>query len=121
MLKNLKIATRASILITLVLIIGFFGLWRTVDKKSSYLMEQAITHQMTDAVESRSYIINNYVDSAEDFLIAFAQSDEVRNILTNPDSKEYLQRAQEYTVDFAKVKGVFEGLYIVCFHVLPSL
>ena len=112
MLKNLKIATRTGILITLVLIIGFWGLWKSIDHQTSSLTEQSITNQMTDAVESRASIINNYVDMAEEYLIAFAQSDEVRNILKHPDSEEYLKRAQQYTVDFANVKGIFEGLYI---------
>ena len=77
MLKNLKIATRTGILITLVLIIGFWGLWKSIDHQTSSLTEQSITNQMTDAVESRASIINNYVDMAEEYLIAFAQSDEV--------------------------------------------
>lgn len=112
MFKKMKIATRISILITVVLLVGFFALWRVVDYKSSTLVTRQITGQMKDAVESRAYIIDNYVRSAEEYMIAFAQSDEVRNVLLHPDSKEYLARAQQYTVDFANVKGVFEGLYI---------
>ena len=112
MLKNIKIATRASILITGILLIGFFGLWKVVDQKSSALVEEQIINQMTDAVETRAYIIDNYVQSAEEYMIAFAQSDEVRNVLLHPDTKSFQERAQQYTVDFAKVKGVFEGLYI---------
>ena len=112
MLKNIKIATRASILITGILLIGFFGLWKVVDQKSSALVEEQIIDQMTDAVETRAYIIDNYVQSAEEYMIAFAQSDEVRNVLLHPDTKSFQERAQQYTVDFAKVKGVFEGLYI---------
>lgn len=81
MLRNMKIATKISIIVTLVLLIGFFGLWKTIDEKTSHLVNQTITNQMTDAVESRAAIINNYVQSAEEYLMAFAQSDEVRNIL----------------------------------------
>ena len=105
MLKNIKIATRASILITGILLIGFFGLWKVVDQKSSVLVEEQIINQMTDAVETRAYIIGNYVQSAEEYMIAFAQSDEVRNALLHPDTKSFQERAQQYTVDFAKVKG----------------
>ena len=46
MLKNIKIATRASILITGILLIGFFGLWKVVDQKSSALVEEQIINQM---------------------------------------------------------------------------
>lgn len=112
MFKNLKIAVKTSIIITVVLVVGFFTLWKLVDKKSAGLVNELITDQMTDAVESRATLINNYVKTAEEFMIAFAQSDEVRNVLLSDGKDEYVRRAQEYTVDFANVKGVFEGLYI---------
>ena len=112
MLKNVKIATRVSIIVTLVLVIGFGFLWKTIDYKSSDLVGNLITNQMKDAVDTRAYIINSYVESAEEYLAAFAMSDEVKDLLLDQESSEKTQRAQQYTVDFANVKGVFEGLYI---------
>ena len=112
MLKKLKISVKTSILVTIVLIIGFFTLWDMVDKKSTNLVQQGITNQMTDAVESRATIINNYVSSAEEYMVAFSLSDEVKNVLRTKGEPEALRKAQEYTVEYAKIKGVFEGLYI---------
>ncbi|MBQ1994172.1 MAG: methyl-accepting chemotaxis protein [Lachnospiraceae bacterium] len=112
MLKNLKISVKTSILVTIVLIVGFFALWNMVDKKSTNLVQQGITNQMTDAVESRATIINNYVSSAEEYMVAFSLSDEVKNVLRTKGEPEALRKAQKYTVEYAKVKGVFEGLYI---------
>ena len=57
-------------------------------------------------------IINDYVSSAEEYMAAFALSGEVRELLLNPDDPALLKRAQQYTEDFAAVKGIFEGLYI---------
>ena len=111
-MKNMKIATRVSLLVLLVMIIGFLGLWMAVDNKSSDMVGELIEGQMKDAVSSRAYIIDSYVKSAEEYMVAFAKSDEVRNLLLDPQSVEYTKRAQEYTVEFAAVKGVFEGLYI---------
>ena len=45
-------------------------------------------------------------------MTAFALSDEVRELLANPEDPELLLRGQKYTEDFAAVKGIFEGLYI---------
>ena len=45
-------------------------------------------------------------------MTAFALSSEVRDLLLNPTDPALLERAQQYTEDFAAVKGVFEGLYI---------
>ena len=67
---------------------------------------------MTDVVESRAAIINEYVLSAGEYMSAFALSSEVQDLLLNPDDPALLEQAQKYTEDFAAVKGVFEGLYI---------
>ena len=67
---------------------------------------------MTEAVESRAAIINEYVLSAERYVTAFALGSEVRALLLNPDDPELRKQAQGYTEDFAAVKGIFEGLYI---------
>lgn len=112
MFKNVKIATRISIIVTIILLTGFFSLWKLIDRNMTRVVDSEIKNQMTDAVSSRTYIINNYVQSAEEYMVAFAKSDEVRNALKYPDNKEVIARAQQYTVDFAAVKGVFEGLYI---------
>ena len=43
---------------------------------------------------------------------AFALGDEVRQLLRAPEDPRALTRAQNYTQDFAAIKGIFEGLYI---------
>lgn len=76
------------------------------------MVKRDITNQMTDAVESRAAIINEYVLSAEEYMTAFALSREARDLLLNPGDPQLLEQAQKYTENFATVKGVFEGLYI---------
>ena len=112
MLKNIKIATRTSILVTIVLVIGFWGLWMVIDNKMTSVVENQIINQMTDSVQSRAYIINNYVESVEEYMAAFAKSDEVKNALLHPEDAKIIERAQQYTESFANIKGIFEGLYI---------
>lgn len=76
------------------------------------MVKNDITNQMTDAVESRAAIIDEYVLSAEEYMSAFALASEVHDLLLNPHDPTLLQQAQKYTEDFASIKGVFEGLYI---------
>lgn len=59
-----------------------------------------------------SYIINDYVTSAEEYMTAFALGSEVHDLLADPDNPALLSKAQQYTEDFASVKGIFEGLYV---------
>ncbi len=110
--KNWRLATRISAFITAVTVAGILLLWVLISSGVARLVRDNITNQMSDAVESRAAIINNYVASAEEYMTAFALADEVRNLLLNPQDSVVKERAQQYTVDFAAVKGIFEGLYI---------
>ncbi len=111
-LANKKLATRISIITTSITIIGMLLLWLIVSTNAASVVENDITNQMTDAVEARAAIINEYVTSAEEYMTAFALSSEVQELLLNPTNPELLNKAQRYTENFAEVKGIFEGLYI---------
>lgn len=111
-LTNRKLATRIGIITTAITFIGLLLLWLIVSGRVASMVENNITNQMIDAVESRASIINDYVASAEEYMTAFALGSEVRELLANPQDPVLLQKAQKYTEDFASVKGIFEGLYI---------
>ncbi len=111
-LNNQKLAVRISILTSAITVAGLLLLWGIVSFSASATVRANITNQMTDAVQSRAAIINDYVSSAEEYMTAFALSDEVRDLLHDPENPARLERAQEYTEEFAAVKGIFEGLYI---------
>ncbi|MDE6901411.1 MAG: methyl-accepting chemotaxis protein [Lachnospiraceae bacterium] len=111
-LANKKLAARIGTIMTAITLVGMVLLWLIVSSNVASIVEGDITNQMTDAVESRAAIINQYVTSAEEYMAAFALSGEVRELLLNPEEPALLERAQQYTEEFAAVKGVFEGLYI---------
>lgn len=111
-MKNRKLASRISILTTVITLIGMLVLWSIIAFSTEKMVRNDITDQMTNAVESRAVIIDDYVTSAEEYLKAFALSGEVRDLLADPDNPQLLNDAKQYTIDFADVKGIFEGLYI---------
>lgn len=111
-LINRKLASRISIITTAITFAGMLLLWFIVSGRISSMVKDNITNQMTDAVESRAAIINDYVSSAEEYMTAFALGSEVRQLLENPQNPDLLKKGQKYTEDFAAVKGIFEGLYI---------
>ena len=111
-LAQKKLATRIGIITSAITLVGMLLLWSVVSTNAAAMVKNDITNQMTDAVESRAAIINEYVSSAEEYVAAFATGGEVRDLLLNPNDPEFLARAQRYTEDFAAVKGIFEGLYI---------
>ncbi len=111
-LANKKLAARIGIITTAITLVGMLLLWIIVSSNAAAMVKSDITNQMTDAVESRAAIISEYVVSAEEYMTAFALGSEVRDLLSNPDDPGLLRQAQQYTEDFASVKGIFEGLYI---------
>lgn len=111
-LGNRKLATRISIITTIITFGGMLLLWIIVSNRVSAIVKNNITNQMIDAVEARASIINDYVTSAEEYMMAFALSNEVHALLANPENIDLLERGQQYTEDFAAIKGIFEGLYI---------
>lgn len=111
-LANQKLATRISIITTIITLAGLLLLWFIVSHNTASMVRNDITNQMTDAVESRAAIISDYVAAAEEYMTAFALGSEVHDLLENPDDPQLWERVQKYTEDFAAVKGIFEGLYI---------
>ena len=111
-LINKRLASRIGIITTAITLAGMLLLWIVVSTNTAAMVKSDITNQMTDAVESRASIIDEYVASAEEYVSAFALGGEVRALLLDPENPELLARAQQYTEDFAGLKGIFEGLYI---------
>lgn len=109
---NRKLATRIGMITTALIFAGMLLLWYIVSNRMSSMVEGSITNQMIDVVESRAAIINDYVTSAEEYMTAFALGSEVRELLVDPENPVLLEKGQQYTEDFAAVKGIFEGLYI---------
>lgn len=110
--KNWRLTTRISVFIIGATVIGMVALWILISAAVTSLVRDNISNQMSDAVEARAAIINDYVTSAEEYMTAFALASEVRDLLKSPDDPALLARAQTYTEEFAQVKGIFEGLYI---------
>ena len=92
-LVNKRLATRMSIITTAVTLVGMLLLWVIVSTNAASVVKNDITNQMTDAVESRAAIINEYVASAEEYMSAFALGSEVRALLLSPEDEALLERA----------------------------
>lgn len=125
-IMNRKLATRIGIITTAITLVGMVLLWFIVSNNIASIVKNDITNQMTDAVESRASIINDYVSSSEEYVTAFSLAQEVHDLLKDPYNPELVKKVQKYTEDFGAVKGIFEGLYIatpdthVLTHTSPS-
>lgn len=113
MLKNVKISIKTSILVAIVLTVGFVILAKSIDEKSCNLVNSQITNQMLDAVESRSQIIDDYVTEAERKMLIYSMDQSIVDILrTKGEDEAARNRAQKYTEQFAGACENMEGLYV---------
>lgn len=117
--KNESIATSISFFMIVTTIIGFLVIGIVTSVIVTKQIKSNITNQMTDAVEFRAALINNYVSQAEEYLTAFSLSSEVQELLHDKENPELIKRAQQYTEEFAAAKGTFEGLYIADIYTRP--
>ena len=111
-MKNIKLATKISIIVISILTIGLVVLWKSTDLKVSSIMKDQIMDEMDDALKTRGKIIEQYVQEAESYLIAFGQSLELKEALKNPNDPAVIANAQSYTESYAQVNKNLENVYL---------
>lgn len=111
-MKNLKLATKISFIVILILTAGLIVLWQSTDIRLSSLMKDQIMGEMNDALKTRGKIIGQYVQEAESYLIGYGQSLELKDALQRPDDATAVARAQTFTESYAQVNKNLENVYL---------
>ncbi len=111
-MKNIKLATKISIIVISILTIGLVVMWKSTNLKVSSIMKDQIMDEMDDALKTRGKIIEQYVQEAESYLIAFGQSLELKEALKNPNDPAVIANAQSYTESYAQVNKNLENVYL---------
>lgn len=111
-MKNLKLATKISIIVISVLTIGLIVLWRSTDTRISYVMKNQVMEKMDDAIKTRERIIEQYIASTEDYMVGYAQAPELREVLRHPDDADVVAAAQEYTKTYGSQNQNLENIYV---------
>lgn len=111
-MKNMKLATKISVIVICILTAGLAILWTSTNGNVSSLMERQILGNMNEAAETRSEITEEYVRAAESYLLGYGQSLELREALLHPDDADIVARAQNYTKSYGEVNGNLENVYL---------
>lgn len=90
-MKNIKIAIKISIFSISILIVGLFGLWLAANQQMSKMMKASIVQQLVHSVETQAEIVRAYVDTAEMYLIGYAQAPIMTETLKSPPKIRRLQ------------------------------
>lgn len=111
-MKNIRLAAKISIIISVILAIGLIALWKITDTQVSSLMREQVLQEMNDAVSTRSEIVEQYVQAAESYVIGYGQSLELKEALLKPNDASIVATGQSYTENYAAVNGNLENVYL---------
>lgn len=110
--KKMKLATRISMVVTLVLALGLVILWLVTSISLNDTMNKNIISRMKEATEVRSKIIDQYIKSSENFISSYAQGSELKAALNAPGDSAAFEAAQSYTERQAKLHTNIENIYL---------
>ncbi len=110
-MKNIKIATKISIITIGILAVGLFGLWFVANGQMTKVMKASIMSQLNNSVETQAEIVRSYVDKAETYLIGYAQAPKMIETLQDTGDAGNVTQLQEYTERYAGTGDNLENIY----------
>ena len=111
-MKNQKMSTVITLIISAVTAVCILLLFLTASNNTMVTMRNTAVDNMQTSLESKSAIIDEYVDKAENLLTAFSKAPVIAELLKNPDNPEALSAAQAYTEKYYAGLDGWEGLYV---------
>ncbi len=112
MMRNLKMATKISIVVSISLTILLIILATTVNVRTESAMREASSNRMTEATDARAQLIVSYIQRLDTYLAGLSESGQVKRILEEPDNEMNYEAAQTYIDDYATSFEYLEGLYV---------
>jgi len=110
--KNLKLSTSITGIIAIVAGIGILSLFITSDSNMTKAMRAAAENNMITSLNSKSQIINDYINSAERTISTFSTSGELKAFVMDPSNEQFKAAAQSYNERFFGVMEDWEGIYL---------
>lgn len=93
-----------------ILILTFIN--TSINRGTSKIIKNSTINNMNTITMDRAAIIENYITTAESYLLAYSRASDIISFLENPDDQELQKIAQKYTEQFSKDRLNIEGLYV---------
>ena len=112
MFNNMKLGPRITIVTIAILTVGLLCLYIIVNQQTTNTIQEDIEGTLTDAVSTRSELLMEKIETANELLLGMALSSDVRDALRNPQDKELVAVAQQYLDTVYAQNSQFEGMFI---------
>lgn len=110
-MKNIKIATKISMISVVILTIGLAILWLAANSRMTSVVKQSILDSLKDSVAMQAEIVREYVGEAETYLVGYAQAPKMASTLQNTGDSAAVAVLQEYTDQYASTARNLENVY----------
>lgn len=111
-MKNWKLSQKLTLGITCIVIVCIGLLYITANRSLKGVMQMSERSHIENMLSCQTSLINEYVTSQENLLIAYSKAPVVRELLKDAKSPEKLASAQAYTESYYDSLNNWEGLYI---------
>jgi len=111
-MKQIKLGTRITLVMILVLAIGLTSIWLITNMRTTADLKASAINTLTDAVNTRTQIIEQYIQEDEWFLRSYGRTSEVKAMLLDPENETLQEKVQDFTVRFGTGKANLASIYI---------
>ncbi len=112
MIKNQKLRTILTIMITLITVICIAILFIITGLELTHTMKLSALNNMQSKLTAQATLFDEYVSNQENLLKEFSTNSVVADFLKEPQNAELQKKAQEYTEDYYASLDNWEGIYI---------
>ncbi len=110
--KGSKISVKVSLCIAIMQIIVMLCIFSFINFFMTKNMKETTIDNMQTISADRAKIIEDYIQSSEEFLTAYSRAGEVASVLSAPDDEDAVAAAQAFTERFAADREDLEGIYV---------
>lgn len=106
-----KLGIKISNNVFIIQFIVFVFLYFTISGYAGFTLTNSAIVSMQTSANDRSVIIDDYIQSSFDTLTNYLNTDQIKNIVSDPENPEYVSAAQKYTEEYSKGIQNLEGIY----------
>lgn len=111
-MKNWKLNQKITLGITLIVCLCMGLLYVTANTTLKDMMQKSGRSYMESMLEAETCLIEEYMASQENMLIAYSKTPAIRELLKNPGDEALKSQVQSYTNDYFKGLKNWEGIYV---------
>ena len=111
-MKKQKLSNKIALIIAIVAAACIGVIFLMADANMTKAISDSANDNMVTSLEAKIEIIDQYITNAENTLMLFSKSDELKAFLKDQSNKNLQEKAQQYTSTYYDGMENWEGIYL---------